>query len=216
MPKTASRYQQDLGFTDGIISFSINEFLSIGANPGTVTQNAVGDNSLNFGASQAAKLDLMINKDLILRTGFPEDLQEQFGGTGIAGSAGPQGRPPFTAAQQAAVRSAFKTKGIKYASLALKYLITGAALTAHTCRVDRVQFANNVANAVTSILATGANGLATAVQANPYVTEIPLPGFTGYSVTDLADKWLEVVATTQGGGAYRFYGARLKVEFNYN
>ena len=216
MPHTASRYQQDLGFPDGIISFGFNEFLSIGGAAGTVTQNAVGDNSLNFGASASAKLDLMFNKDLILRTGFGEDLQQQFGGTGIAGSAGPQGRPPFAGSSQLTPRAAFKTKGIKYASLALKYAITGAALTAHTCRVDRVVFANNVANAVTSILASGANGLATATQANPYVTEIPLPGFTGYSITDLADKWLEVVATTQGGGAYRFYGARLKVEFNYN
>jgi len=159
---------------------------------------------------------------LVTRTGFGEDLQEQFGGTGIAASAQPQIYrpdviPAMSAAQQLQPRTALKAKGIKPLALKLRYLITGAALTTHTCRVDKTVFANNAAVSVTSVIASSANGLATATQANPYVTTINFPSSAQtYMVTDNAELWFEVTVTTAAGGAYRLYGAEFLFEYNFN
>lgn len=221
MPHTASRFQQDLGFTDGVILFSPKDAYDFGADAGALTQNAVGDNSLNWGASKAIKLDFNLGDGQLFRTGFGEDLQEQFGGSGIAASAAYQGRPDTLGAmanlQQITPRTALKIKGLLIQSVAVVELITGADLTAHTCRLDKTVFANNVANSISSVLATGANGLPTATQANPYVTEIPLAAAQQiYRITDLSQYWFELVAATQAGGAYRFYAVRMKVTFNFN
>lgn len=222
MPHTASRFQQDLGFTDGVILFGPRQFSSLGTDASVETRNAAGDISLNNGASESAINVLNLGDGQLFRTGFGEDLQEQFGGSGIAASAAFQGRPDTIAGmaslQQITPRTAFKIKGMTLDSIAIVELITGAALTAHTCRVDKTAFANNVANAITSILASGANGLPTATQVNPYVTEIALPTSNPplYRISDLSEYNLEIAATTQVGGAYRLYAVRVKVTFNFN
>lgn len=221
MPHTQSRYQQDLGFTDGYFFIPATDFFSTGG-ASTLTKNAVGDISLNVGAAVAAVFDVHVNDGQITRTGFGEDLQEQFGGTGIPASAQQQVyRPDVSAgmstAQELQPRTALKVKGFKPLSLKIVYLITGAALTLHTVRVDKTIFANNVANAITSVIANGANGLATATQANPYVTTVAFPANQQvYLTSDLTQLWIEIAATTQAGGAYRLYGVELAVEYNYN
>ena len=215
MPHTQSSYMQDLGFADGVVFLDAVAAIATGG-ASVLTRNAAGDLSHNAGASVAPIYSFNLGR-LLQRTGVGEDLQEQFGGTGIAGSAAPQGRPPFTGASQLAPRIANKLKGVKLLSFGVAYSITGAALTAHTCRVDKSVFANNVAVAISSVLASAANGLATATQANPYVTEVALAaGQQIYRVSDLSQYWVEVAPTTQGGGAYRMYGIRVKFEFNYN
>jgi hypothetical protein len=119
--------------------------------------------------------------------------------------------------QQLLPRTAFIPKGFQINSINVIYLVTGAALTGHTCRLDKSAFANNVALASTNVLTSGANGLATATQANPYCTEIAMPAaFQAYQVSDLSEYWFEVSATTQAAGAYRLYGLRAKVTFNFN
>lgn len=221
MPHTQSRYQQDLGFTDGYVFIPAPDYISTGA-AATLTKNAVGDISWNVAASLAAVFDVHVSDGQVTRTGFGEDLQEQFGGTGIPGSAQPQVYRPdvipgMSTAQQIQPRTALKTKGFKPLSLKVIYLITGAALTLHTIRVDKTVYANNVANAITPVIANGANGLATAVQANPYVTTIAFPANQQvYQISDLSQLWIEIAATTQVAGAYRLYGTEMTIEFNFN
>lgn len=223
MPHTQSRYQQDLGFTDGVILISPARFVQLPVVSGTLTRNGPADFSWNMGAGVGPSnfsVDLLDGE--MIRTGFGEDLQEQFGGTGIPASAQPQVYrpdiiPAMGALQQLTPRTALKVKGIKLLSLKLSYLITGAALTTHTCRIDQVVYGNNLANTVTSVLASGANGLQTVTQANPYVTTIALAGAQQiYRITDLAHLWFEVVVTTQGGGAYRLNSLEVAAEFNLN
>src|SRR5229473_5306794 len=88
MPHTSSRYQQDLGFTDGRVFLGIGDLVN-NAN-GVVTRNNPGDWSFNQAASLAGIYAANLTNALIRRTGFGEDLQEQFGGTGIPASAQPQ------------------------------------------------------------------------------------------------------------------------------
>jgi hypothetical protein len=218
MGHTASRFQQDAGFTDG---FSVNLFNILASN-GVLTRNGVGDVSFNVGAAVTGTFTCNLLDGELLRTGFGEDLQEQFGGAQPSGSAQPQFYRPdligsMNTAQQLQPRTANKTKGMKLLGVAVTYLITGAALTAHTCRLDRTIFANNVALATTNMLASGANGLATATQANPYVTAITIPAAGQiYYTADQTELWFELVATTQAGGAYRLYNIRALWEFNFS
>lgn len=225
MPHTQSRYQQDLGFTDGVQYISSLNFIPAGAGApaGFPTRNGAADFSWNLGAAVGPiTFSSPLYDGGLFRTGFGEDLQEQFGGTGIPASAQPQFyRPDISAgmstAQQITPRTALKLKGFKPLSLKLVYLITGAALTLHQLRVDKITHANNVANAITAIIANGANGLATATQANPYVTTIAFAaGQQVYQVADLAQMWVELTVTTQAAGAYRLYACELTVEFNFN
>lgn len=219
MPHTQSRYQADLGFTDGVILFGPNQIFPTGTT--VLTRNAAGDISFNQAASQAVTYSLNLGDGQLFRTGFGEDLQEQFGGSGIPASAQFQGRPDtigaMAALQELTPRTALKIKGIQINSIAVVELIAGAALTVHTCRLDKTVFANNVANAITAILASAANGLPTATQANPYVTEVALAaGQQIYRISDLSEYNFEVATTTQGGGTYRLYAVRMKVTFNFN
>jgi hypothetical protein len=220
VPKTQSRYQQDLGFTDGRVFLGPGDLVFSGT--GVLTRNNPGDWSLNQAASLAVIYAANLTNALIRRTGFGEDLMEQFGGTGIPASAQPQIYrpdviPSMNTAQQLQPRTALKLKGLKLLSMDVVYLITGAALTLHTIRVDQANQVNNIALAPTVVLANAANGLATATQANPYVTNVPLtaPQQIYRNSVDSA-LWIEIAATTQAAGAYRLYGVDCLVEYNYN
>jgi len=220
MPHTQSRYQQDLGFTDGRVFLGIGDLVN-NAN-GVLTRNAAGDWSFNQAASLAGIYAANLTNALVRRTGFGEDLQEQFGGTGIPASAQPQVYrpdviPAMNTGQQLQPRTALKLKGLKLLSIDVVYLITGAALTLHTIRVDQSNFVNNVALAPSVVLANAANGLATAIQANPYVTNVAL-GAAQQIYRNSVDSglWVEIAATTQAAGAYRLYGFDCLCEFNYN
>lgn len=224
MPHTVSRYQQDLGFTDGAILLPAADFVQLPTVAGpALTRNGPSDFSWNVGAATGPlNLSVNLSDGQIIRTGFGEDLMEQFGGTGIPASAQVQRyRPDVLSAmntgQQLQPRTSLKQKGIKPLSLKLSYLINGAALTTHTCRLDQIIYANNLVNVVNPVIASGANGLATAVQANPYVTVIPLPvNQQVYQITDLASLYFEVTVTTAGGGTYRLNSLEVTFEFNYN
>ena len=238
MPHTSSRYQQDLGFNDAYLLFTAETVVN-GGGTQALTRNAAGDISQNIGASVTAIMDIPMSQGIISRTGFFEDTQNLFGstfggglggqaagsgsaGTGVAGSAQPSPYRPDVIAgmaslQQITPRTALKLKGWKPIQMKVIYLITGAALTGHTIRVDKVVYANNVANAISSVLAVGANGLATATQANPYVTTISFAANQQvYQPSDLQSMWIELAPTTQAAGAYRFYGIEFQFEYNFN
>jgi hypothetical protein len=222
MPHTQSRYMQDLGFTDGKIFCGVGDVIQTGT-AGPTTRNTPGY-SLNFPVSSTSFIACNLTNQILRRLGMFEDLQEQFGGAGIPASAQPQFYRPdiestygvqMSKAQQLNPRTAYKTKGFRLVSYDVIYLIAGATITTHNTRVDQVQFVNNVAQANTVILAVGANGLATTVQANPYVTTIT-PTFQQYFTLNDGQVWIEIDIVTPGGGTYNFYGLDVLVEYNYN
>lgn len=214
MPRTQGRYDQDLGYSDGIILLGPNDAIATGG-ASTLTRNAAGDLSHNAGASVSPIYSFPLSKGCLFRTGVKDDVQEQFGGT--IGPAGVTGRPPFAGISQLTPLSAFRLKGLKILNFKVIYLISTNPLSSHTCRMDKTVFANNVANAITPILASAANGLATAAQANPYVTTVTLAAAQQiYRISDLSEYVIEVAPTTPVGGAYRMYGVQVGVEFNFN
>jgi hypothetical protein len=154
----------------------------------TSTRNAASDYSVNVAASNAAIVGIQVTSGMIRK---------------LLGLSDP------------ILGDAAVPKGLKITNMDLHYQITTNPLTIHTVRVDRMVFANNVANAITSILANGANGLQTAAQANPYTTRVALTT-PAFEVTDDAVVNIEVAATTPAGGTYRLYGMTLHVDYNYN
>ena len=226
MPKAQSRYQQDLGFTDGRIfigpgDIAVDVVAQVSAVSGT--RNAAADWSINHvAAANTTNYAFNLTNVILRRSGFGEDIQEQFGGTGIPGSAQPQVYrpdviPSMNTAQQLQPRTALKVKGIKLLSFDVIYLITTAALVAHTCRVDQTVYVNNVAKAITAVLATGANGLQTATQANPYVTNVALGAAQQiYRVGLDTQVWVEIASQTAATSVYQLYGVDCLVEYNYN
>jgi hypothetical protein len=222
MSHTKSRYMQDLGFTDGRIFCGPGDVVAIGSTAApAVTRNAVGDWSLTRTSAGAETLNIAVNvmNQVLRRTGFFEDLQEQFGGAGIPASAEYQGRPDTLASmalgQPITPRTAFKLKGFKLLSIDAIYRVTVANLTTNTLRVDQALQANNVAPAVTAVLA--ATGIPTVVQANPYVTNVALPAAQQiYRITPDQELWAEMTVAIPNTSKLDFYGFDLLVEFNFN
>ncbi len=222
--RTQGQFLADTPHFGGRVFISASDiaaFMASGAF--TFTRNAGGDYSWNLGAS-LGPLYLVINLESVKRilesppsVGNVADLpfQEQFGtasgGTGYP--AGAPGLPPFTGVTQLTQPTAQPPKGIRLNSFGVIYLITGAALTGHTVNLYRTTYANNVALSIATVPTTGS--LSTATQANPYVTTVTVTTPT-FETTDLTSLQIEVAATTQAAGAYRFYGAMLNVDFNYD
>ena len=97
-------------------------------------------------------------------------------------------------------------RGFKLASFDVIYSITTLALDAHSVVLDRVGYANNVAVAVTSVPLTVT--LATATQANPYLTNavVATPAF---DVTANSKYVAELTVNAGLTSAYDFYGLNL-------
>lgn len=223
MPHTQSRYQQDLGFTDGRIFMGPGDIVWDVAAQAGVSRTAAGQWGVaHVAAANTTNFAVNLTNAILRRTGFGEDLQEQFGGTGIPASAQPQFYRPdvipgMSTGQQITPRTALKLKGIKLLSFDVTYSIGTLAMTAHTCRVDFTNYVNNVAANTVSVLASGANGLQTATQANPYTTTVTLAaGQQVYRVTADAALWIEISANNQATTAYTLIGVEAAVEYNYN
>lgn len=222
MPHTQSRYQQDLGFTDGRIFLGPGDLVSVATVAPAIVRNAAGDWSLTRTAAGAETLNIAANllNAIIRRSGFGEDLQEQYGGTGIPGSAQaqiyrPDVIPAMNTAQQLQPRTALKIKGVKLLSIDAIFRVTVVNLTSNNLRVDQALFANNVAPAITAILAPTA--LNTVVQANPYVQNISLAA-AQQIYRNLVDQelWIEATVVMANTGKLDFYGFDCLVEYNYN
>lgn len=99
------------------------------------------------------------------------------------------------------------SKGFRLDSFDYIYSIGTLAMDAHTLTLDRIAYANNVAVSVTSIPITAT--LATATQANPYVTNctVTTPAF---DVTADSKYMIEVTANNSATSAYDFYGVMLR------
>src|SRR5271156_6681221 len=94
MPHTKSRYMQDLGFNDARIDAGPGDIVFTGATL-AVSRVAAGQWGVVLGtpAAQANTFAINVTQQIMRRLGFFEDLQEQFGGSGIPASAEYQGRP---------------------------------------------------------------------------------------------------------------------------
>lgn len=222
MPHTHSRYQQDLGFTDGRIFLGPGEIVWDIAAQAAIARTAAGQWAVSHvAAANTTNYAVNVTQAILRRLGFVEDIQAQFGGAGIPGSADFQGRPDtigaMSAAQPIQPRTAFKLKGFKLLSFDVIYSIGTLALNAHTCRVDQTVYVNNVAPATTVVLASAANGLATATQANPYVTNVPLAA-NQQIYRNIADTalWIEIASNAQATSVYSLIGIECVCEFNFN
>jgi hypothetical protein len=81
--------------------------------------------------------------------------------------------------------------------------------------LTKTVFANNTAPVVTNLIALGANGLPTAVQAQPYVTNVAV-GTPAMITSADAEVVLNVNLTTQAGGSAVFYGVVFHCHYNFN
>jgi hypothetical protein len=224
MPHTQGRYQQDLGFTDAKLFAGPGDVVQTGT-VGVLTRVPPGYN-LVFPNTSNSFVGVNVSSLIQRRLGFFEDLQEQFGGAGISGSAQIRDYRPdvrgtgaapagMSVGQQLIPRAAFKTKGFRLISLDVIYTIAGANLTSQNIRIDSVQYSNNLAPVNTVILASAANGLAVATQAQPYVTTVT-PAIQPYFTLNDASLWIDLAIVTPGGGTYTFFGFDVAVEFNFN
>lgn len=231
MPHTEGRYMMDLGFTDGRIFCGPGDIVWDVAAQAGVSRVAAGQWSVaHVAAANTTNFAVNVSQALLRRTGFSEDTQNLFGAanpnspaaTAIPASAQIRTYRPdvigaMNTGQQLQPRTAFKIKGFKLISFDVIYTIGTLALNTHTCRVDQTVYVNNVAAATTNLLASAANGLATATQANPYVTPVTVtPANQAY--TNLVDTalWIEVAANAQATTAYALVGIDCIVEFNFN
>jgi hypothetical protein len=180
-------------------------------------------------ASETCNLFSAISQ--MLRTGqFPRVpySSQQFGTaaaipgpSSVANTGGPSGingRPPFTGANLATVKGQGAQpipKGLQINWIDLIYQVLGVALTSVTFGLTNTQFVNAVAPAVTNIVALGANGLTTAVDAQPVRTRIT-PATPAFSILDGSELIANLNFVTPAGSTVKFYGAVLGVSFNFN
>ena len=195
-----------------------------------VTRDGSGLINLAIGASQACVFQAFFTPNT--RTGMyatPALDQEQFGTAAsqpgpsiVANTSGPlalkPGFPPILAADMAtlgAIQRGPIPKGIQINSIDAIYLVTGVALTLATVGVTKTVFANNTAPAVTNLLANASNGLPTAVQAQPYVKNVPLTAVAFLTDNDV-EPIIELDLTTAAGGSAKLYGLVAHCSFNFN
>jgi hypothetical protein len=239
MPHTQSRYMQDLGFNDGRVFAGPGDvvFLMSGGTL-SVTRVSAGDYSVHGANSTTGTIAVNLTQQILRRLGFFEDTQQALGstfggglggfvagpsgtpGTGIPGSAAPQGRPDtfgaMSALQEITPRTALKIKGFKLNSFDVIYTVSSSNLTAISCRADQIQYVNGAAvPTATVVLASGLNGLSLVSAGTSYVVNVPIP-IPAY--TRLADQalWIELGVQTPGGGTFDFRGFDCLIEFNFN
>lgn len=231
MPHSKSSFNQDTGFIDGFFVVGAPAF-NVLSGSATLTRGGKGLLYQAVGASATLVFDALLDKALF-RTGTNFITQEQFGtAAGVAGISGVSGTSDADAqpagypgspqssvwgndtAAQLTPRAAFIAKGVNINDITLVYAISGAALSTHTIGLSKTVYANDTAPAVTDVLTNAAHGLATATQAQPYVTKVSVN--SGYLVTDLSEYIIELDVTTASGGAYDLYGAVVHVTFNFN
>ena len=229
MPTTEGIWQQNTASNDMEI-FIDPYHLWVAAGSATLTRDGSGLINLAIGASQTCVIEGVFTPKL--RTGMyatPALDQEQFGTAAsqpgpstVADTSGPlalkPGFPPILAANMATLGNIQRgpiPKGIQINSVDAIYSVAGAALSLATIGVTKTVFANNVAPAVTVLLANAANGLPTATQANPYVKNVPLSTVAFLTDHD-AEPIIELDLTTAAGGSAKLYGLVARCSFNYN
>lgn len=125
------------------------------------------------------------------------------------------GRPPFTGFSQF-TPSSNRPKGLSIKGIALAYLVTGANFTVPTVGVFATQYQNNIAASVTTLLAQGTNGLQTAAQTNPYVTNVPITlAAQPFIITPSTVVTASIVGNTGSATTFDLLGFDFICDFNY-
>jgi hypothetical protein len=234
MPHTSSRYMQSLEFFDARIFAGPGDLVNVtSAGTSALTRTAAGNYNYAISASTTTYFALNLTNMILRRLGMFEDLQEQFGGSGIPASAEPQVYRPDQSAgmstgQEITPRTAFKVKGFRLLGFDTIYTVTGAAFGTLQSRIDLTKQVNNVAPSITNILPLAANNLVNVVQANPYVVNYalttaqlqaisnPSGGYPGYLTIADQSLWLELDVVTGASASGVFYGFDCVVSFNFN
>lgn len=224
--RTGGQLLADTPNTDGEI------FLAPGADfqptAGTAPLTTAGAGLLYslIAASQTCNLFARISE--LLRTGQVPNYQEQFGTaasvpgpSAVPNTSDPlalQGIPPIKNLQMPTITGGIRgyiPKGLQINWIDIIYQVLGANLTSVTFGLTNTVFKNAVAPAVSNIVALGANGLTTAVAAQPTRTRITVvaPAFT---VADGSELIANLNTVTPAGSTVKFYGAILGVSFNLN
>ena len=129
--------------------------------------------------------------------------------------AGVSGAPPFSGVSSLTPVTAPRPKGLAIKGIYPVYAIAGAALTLNTIGITKTVFSPNAAPVVTNILADAANTLATATNAQPYITPINLATPATYLITKYSQYSIEWDVTTAGGGTAQLFGVFIDMIFNY-
>jgi hypothetical protein len=232
MSRTRGRLDSDLPYVDGHAAFGISDM-------STTTSTALApaySATLGLGGTVAASTATVVQiplENLIYRTGLRDDLQEQYGGGITAGvpaaangtavtptnpfttPAGVTGRPPYPGVTSF-VPVASRPKGISINSLTLVYSITTNAATLNQVQVLSFTYANAAAPIVTTLLANGANGLATAASTagQTYATTAALTNqnfIVGVNQIPVV-QW----SITPGAGGATLYQVIANVTYNFN
>lgn len=107
-------------------------------------------------------------------------------------------------------------RGYEITSIDVIYAIATTALNSHTYDITQVTYANNTANAVVTTPGGTLTGtLATATQANPYVTNLSLG--TPYVIatnTALRSCDLEIAWDAAVGTVLDYYGVYVRLDYN--
>lgn len=223
MPHTNGRYQQALGFTDGVLILTPLSAVNTG-DAATATRNAEGDYSWHVINAKAPVFAFNLGEGQLFRTGFTDPgLQEQFGGSG-GPDAYPQGYPgdgvtAMSALQEITPRTVPRLKGIRLISINVMYKVGTNDLASFTMALDKTVLTNNAAVAVTNIIAAAQGNLVLTARANIYCIETAVPAAGAvFNIADLSQFWLELAPTSgaAGGSTFDLYGVRVKVEFNFN
>lgn len=227
MSQTDGQFTQDTPFADLQIFRGPSDWLDTSSH--AVYTQSGGLYYLHLPATNAATFvtDCMI----LQRTGIyatPALTQEQFGTaaslpgpTTVAHTSDPEGvvsYPPFLAAALptlAGPHTGPVAKGMMLTSVDVIYRVNALAAGTPTFGVTATVFANTTAPVTTNLIASDTNGLQTAVNANPYVINIPVttPGFIITPDTEL----LSTFNITGGAtGTVDFFGTVAHYSFNFN
>lgn len=106
------------------------------------------------------------------------------------------------------------SKGLRLTSFDVVYFIGTAALSSHSRALNSVTYTDNTAVAVASFGGTLSGTLATATQANPYLTTITV-GTPAYLNTDDSKINIELTVTAAATSVYKFYGLVLNFTHDY-
>lgn len=98
-------------------------------------------------------------------------------------------------------------KGFRLDSFDVVYAIAANALDAQSVVLDRIEYANNVAVSVNTVAITGT--LATATQANPYVTNVVVD-VPAFDITADSKYVIELTVDNAAASEYDYYGVMLR------
>lgn len=230
MSQSDGQWTQDTPFTDMEVFVGATEFKDL-AGLATFASAGAGLLTLNLAATQAGNFFANVTA-LLKRTGVfatPALTQQQYGTSlslpgpqaSLANSNDPEGIrgfPPYLASQMPTLKGAqvgAVPKGVQINSVDLLYAVATVNATLAQMGLTATNFVDNVAPAVTNIIALGANGMPVAFRALPYRFNVAVAA-PAMIVTADSEVILNIKLTAAAGGTAQLYGAVLKCSFNFN